>query len=341
MHKIVLTQGTDEWKAWRRDGITATDAVVLFGLNPDMTPLKLWRQKKGLMQEPDLSCNPAVRFGHDNEDVLRKRWEQSRFDFADPACAEWDKNPVFRASFDGLSMKGEPVEFKCPLPDGSTIQDVRENGTESKAFKRYFIQVQHQLLVSEAEKAYLVFMDGDGFIEFEIFRDEGVIASLVARGEEFWRCMVENREPAEDLKSDAYFPREGAEVTEWLQASELWLKSYERIKELEAKIAEEKEYWTRCKTEAEKTLKSLMGDHQKADFGGITASCSVIQGKVDEKKLLKKGVSSDVLEECRKADSVRWAFRPGKSLTPKGMTDKKIEESIENRPQPNLMAWIQ
>jgi predicted phage-related endonuclease len=46
MHKIVLTQGTDEWKAWRRDGITATDAVVLFGLNPDMTPLKLWRQKK-------------------------------------------------------------------------------------------------------------------------------------------------------------------------------------------------------------------------------------------------------------------------------------------------------
>jgi putative phage-type endonuclease len=340
MKTIDLEQGSQAWLDWRRNGITATEAAVILGADKNTTPLMLYRQKKGLLEVPDLSVIPAVRFGKANEPVIRERWQDAHFDIATPCCGEWDVNPVFRASFDGINADGRPVEFKCPTPDGTTLKDVRANGVESEAYRKYYVQVQHQLLVSDADKGFLVFMDGDSFIEFEILRDENMIAEIIDKGQAFWRCMERNTEPESSEDADVYFPREQGEVDEWLQAAELYLNAQDEIKRIEESVNDQKAQWMRVKAEAENSLKRLVGSHRKADFGGITVCRSVIHGKVDEKLLAKKGVSADLIEECRKADTERWLFKGAKSLTPKGLKDEAAEKAIENRSVPESPTWF-
>lgn len=45
MHIINLDQRTDAWKAWRNQGVTATDSTVILGASPYKTP---WRSKMKL-----------------------------------------------------------------------------------------------------------------------------------------------------------------------------------------------------------------------------------------------------------------------------------------------------
>ncbi len=62
--KIVdLTQGDDAWLAWRKGGITATDAAILLDRSPYKTRWRLWAEKSGFAREVDLSLNPLVRRG--------------------------------------------------------------------------------------------------------------------------------------------------------------------------------------------------------------------------------------------------------------------------------------
>lgn len=195
MITVLLDQRTDEWKDWRRKGVTATDSCVLLGCNPYKSPLQLWEEKTGKSAPPDLSGVSAVRFGCENEERVRAMWEKSHGAEARPVCGEYDANPAIRASFDGLTEEGCPVEIKCPVPDGATLRDVKERGRAAAAFALYYVQVQHQLLVSGADKGRLVFLDGDSLIEFEIERDEAMIAKIIEKSEAFLRCLEEDVPP--------------------------------------------------------------------------------------------------------------------------------------------------
>ena len=42
MRVVDLDQRTDEWKRWRKLGVTATDSPVLFGLVPEQNSIELW-----------------------------------------------------------------------------------------------------------------------------------------------------------------------------------------------------------------------------------------------------------------------------------------------------------
>ena len=48
---VKAAQRSPEWFALRKDGITATDAVVIAGLSPYKTRYELWAQKSGLIDE--------------------------------------------------------------------------------------------------------------------------------------------------------------------------------------------------------------------------------------------------------------------------------------------------
>ena len=195
MRVVDLDQRTDEWKQWRKLGVTATDSPVLFGLVPEQNSIELWAEKTGLKEPTDLSDIPAVRWGLEHEDYARSLWELKHGDIASPLCVESDANPIFRASLDGYTTNGEVLEIKCPYPDGITIMVVKIRRENSDAYKRYFIQVQHQLMVSGSLLAHLVFLDEDELIEFEISRDENVINEIKQKGEEFFKAVLEKRPP--------------------------------------------------------------------------------------------------------------------------------------------------
>ena len=100
MRLLDLEQRSEAWLAWRQAGITATESSVILGLNPYMTPWRLWCEKVGRAQPADLSANPLVRFGIEHEDEVRQMFELKHLDVVMPACAEFDEDPIIRASFE-------------------------------------------------------------------------------------------------------------------------------------------------------------------------------------------------------------------------------------------------
>lgn len=112
--KIVdLKQRTPAWHAWRNAGITASEALVLMG-SPYKTPWRLWAEKRGLVLPEDLSGNPHVQRGIGQEPIARRRFEDRHGVLLLPICAESTEESILRASFDGLTDDGYPVELEAP-----------------------------------------------------------------------------------------------------------------------------------------------------------------------------------------------------------------------------------
>ena len=203
MKTVSLDQKSPQWHQWRLKGITATESVVIAGTSPFLTPWRLWMIKAGKMLAPDLSAVPAIRFGVEHEPVARRLFEDCHDTLVLPQCGELDEDPVFRASFDGLTLDGEPVEIKCPQE--GTLLDVRTNGRASHAFGMYYTQVQHQLLVCGAKRGWLVFLDNDHLIEFEIARDDAASKFSLPAGSFGIRFLLGKHRPK--IQSETFLNR--------------------------------------------------------------------------------------------------------------------------------------
>ena len=337
MKLIQCDQRTDEWHRWREQGITATESAVILGLSPHKTPWRLWAEKIHRATPPDLSNVPQVRFGRDNEDKVRELFEKAHQEFVTPACAEMDGEPIFRASFDGLTLDDIPVEIKCP--GANTLDDVLARGTESDAYKLYFVQVQHQMMVAEAPHAFLVFFDGrdpmdERLIEFQIQRDDAFIAKLKEEGRKFWEFVKKKKDPPMDPERDIYFPS-GDDVVLWKQTASDFLTIERNIKELSEKLEELKGVQAKAKQQ----LEQLMGDHCIAEFAGVRVKKTMRQGSVDVDALLKaRGIDPSAKDAFRKKPSISWTFTGTDRLFPEGVnaTEEEIRELEEVEDSPDL-----
>ena len=324
MRFIELEQRTEEWKNWRRSGITATDSPVILGGCPFKTPWRLWAEKVGKVLPPDLSKNPNVRYGVEHEDDARRLFEMRHAVCAMPACGEWSEDPIFRASFDGLTPDFEPVEIKCPSP--SVLEDVRSRGRESDAVKRYAVQLQHQMLVAGAKRGWLVFFDGeaDDLIEFEYERDEAVISRIVGEGRAFHNLVATKKEPPQDPQRDVFVPENDDDRECWMQAARDFLV-------IDAEIRRHQEEIKRLlerREAAQETFKRIMGDHAVAEYGGVAVTKSVVKGRVNAEKLFEAALSRKPTEEelaaCRSPDGERWLYRATGQDVPKDFADEEL-----------------
>lgn len=290
-------------------------------------------EKTGKALEPDLSANPRVRYGIEHEDDARTLFEEKHGVLVMPACGESDDNPILRASFDGLTISGEPVEIKCP--SAAVLEEVKALGRESSAFRHYRTQVQHQMLVSGARRGWLVFYDGaegsdeePSVIDFEIARDDAFIADLKAKCLAFYDSIVKREEPAKDPERDVFVPSE-EDAAEWMAAAEQYLRIQHEIDlrtaEIEALKAQQEA--------SREALKRIMGEHCQADFGGIAVTRSVVKGKVDYLALTeslagRKPTEADT-EKFRGKPSERWLFRATERTLPGGIVDPELEAAAE------------
>lgn len=56
-----------EWISARVSGIGGSDAAAILGKSPFKSNVQLWEEKTGLTKPPDISDNPAVKFGKEAE----------------------------------------------------------------------------------------------------------------------------------------------------------------------------------------------------------------------------------------------------------------------------------
>jgi len=123
--RVTHTQGSADWKAWRRAGVGGSDLVAILGLTPNWPPPlptveDLFRDKvDGIEREGNFAMHRGQRLEPHARDGYSKRHHRA----APPVCVEHDEFAWVRASLDGLANNGAViaaereewvVEIKCP-----------------------------------------------------------------------------------------------------------------------------------------------------------------------------------------------------------------------------------
>lgn len=285
MRKVYFKQGSDEWLAWRRTLLTATDAAMLLGENPWVTPFQGYQRKVGDIPEQEVNSN--MLRGIRDEPIAREMFiKESGINFT-PCCIESDLYKNMGASLDGISDCGKYVlEIKSQYPVAIKAMGIPDY---------HMYQMQHQMMCTDglAEKAYYVsYWDGE-IIWFEVLPNETWMKDYLVKAKEFWkRCMLRDAPP---LTNKDYV--EMSEVPPWNELSEAYRKVDQQIKNLE----KQKEKYKRDLID--------LANKNSCSGGGIKLMKKFIQGRIDYKEACETfAVTEEQLEKFRKNGSESWTI---------------------------------
>lgn len=362
--KIVnISQRGDAWKRWRDEGVTASENATVQGVDPYRTEWQLWSIKKGRIPPPDLDNSPLVLRGRKKEDLARRFYEQ-RNDSPPllPICAEADFNHRLRASLDG--MDGDlaspiPVELKCPHP--TTMRSVVELGKESEAYKLYYYQVQHQIMVTGGQRGFLCFYcdevesmkeyatceytDGNGMTsliwrQFEIERDDELIKAMIAKDEAFIDLLDKDKPPKKDPERDLFVP-EPHDFQQWGSWSGIWLAHQRLIERHQRKMDEAKQR----QKELVEQMVGMMGNFVHAEACGVRITRILTQGTVDYRKIVEEKLKLTDAELDAYRGPSRSSVRAGVVSTPPSPKEERakadmLRSQAESAPkEESVFAW--
>ncbi len=290
------------WLDWRRGGLGGSDAAVLLGLSSFRSPLELWLDKLGKLED---TASEAMEMGSALEPVIADRFEAKTGLTVQDAqeCVEHPGRPWMRATIDG----------RVEEEDGSwSLYEAKATsgwGWKDGVPDHVMVQIQHNLEVTGLPKCWLVVFRGDRLalqIE-EVQRDQEIIDAIVKAEQYFWEHYVvpEVCPPAvgtagemEALK-DLYQESEPEAVDLGDEGATLLIDL--RIAQKAKKEAEQAE------TAAKAKLMSLMG---KAELGSVNGEIAVSWKPVETNRLDQKRLKADHPEivEAYSAISVSRRF---------------------------------
>ena len=281
MKTIELEQGSQEWLSWRKTVITATDCSCILGNNPWTTAYKCWQRKLGLIEEQASSA--AMERGKALEPEARAQFIERYGLNMIPVVVESAEFDFLGASLDGISDDGRALlEIKC---GGTKLHQMALN----QEIPQYYLdQIQHQLLVTGAERCFYYSYDGTNGICIEVLPNPEFKATFMPKAREFWKCVAFNEPPP--LQDSDYKDMSGE--PQWKGFAGEYRKLCEQIKNLED-----------IKDSYRKELLKLSGD-QNCFGGGVRVMKTTMRGRVDYDAIPEiKGID---LDQYRKNSSSTW-----------------------------------
>ena len=172
----------------RRTFIGGSDARIIMG-DDEAALVRLWREKRGDVEQEDLSGNLIVQLGIATED-LNRRWYEANTGQTVTDVQKRVFHPALRwmaATLDGRVQGSDAVfEAKFMLP---------WSFSEETAAEKYMPQLQHNMWVVAARTAVLSVITGGGkWVEITTHADPLYQHLIVTAERKFWRC-VESSEP--------------------------------------------------------------------------------------------------------------------------------------------------
>ncbi len=144
--------------------IGGSDARTILGKDENAL-LRLWQEKRGEIEPEDLSGNLLVQFGGATEE-LNRRWFERETGHSIGAVQRFVRHPKLDwmgATLDGIVPDdGAVFEAKFMLP---------WNFAEDVAADKHMAQLQHNMLVTGARRAYLSILPG--YCRFAFSRTPG------------------------------------------------------------------------------------------------------------------------------------------------------------------------
>ena len=203
MKIVEIDQRSPEWLTWRKGKIGSSSVPSLFDCG-HMTKYEAWLSCLGLYDQP---VNSAMQRGIELEAKARGAFEEYHGGIFNPVCIEHPDHPELIASLDGLSLdKNELVEIKC-----STNKNY-ELALKGEIPHSFYIQIQHQLLVSGLQRGWCWCFNGEQGAAVLVPRDEVFIKELFEKEMEFLDQVRKMEPPA--LSNKDYMEREDKEWTQ-------------------------------------------------------------------------------------------------------------------------------
>lgn len=194
----------EEWLSYRAEGIGASEAGAVLGINPYCTARQLWERKTHRAPRPDLSANAAVNFGIAAEEHIRALWALMHpgWTVEHHALRMYGRGHMY-ATLDGEITDPEGrrgiLEIKTATPHIWREWDGRIPDA-------YYAQLLHQLAVCPAAEfailvGFLRGTNGASWREYTVVRAacEEEIQYLIDQEERFWREHIEADVPPPDI----------------------------------------------------------------------------------------------------------------------------------------------
>ena len=290
----------DDWLRQRKKGIGGSDAGAICGLNPYVSPMKVFLDKttdciddydnEAMRQGRDLEEYVAARFAEETGKKVRK----TNFMYVNK------EHPFMFANVDRMIV-GENAGLECKTASAYSAGQW-ENGNVPA---HYLIQCAHYMAVTGANRWFLaVVILGKAFRYICIERDEKVITDLIRVEERFWNenvipnipPVLDGREASEEyLKGLFNKSTAGKEIV--LSGYDQDLKRHNELDELIDKLGKEKRA-------IEERIKMSMEDAEIAHTDDYLISWKQYeQERLDSKKL--KTENPDIYDNYSRTVSTR------------------------------------
>ena len=212
--KIVKEQilnSREDWLLSRNNSIGGSDASCILGLNNYKTNVDLWKIKKGLAEQEDISDKPYVKYGTEAEKYLRGLFalDFPQYEVLYDENNYWtnSKYPYLHASLDSWLIEKETgrkgiLEIKT----SNIINSAMYKKWDNQIPDAYYIQLLHYFIVTEFDfailKAQLRYDYNDDIYlktkHYKIERAEVLddINYLLEKEQSFIKCLESNTEPS-------------------------------------------------------------------------------------------------------------------------------------------------
>lgn len=208
MVKMIQLESREEWLR-SRTRIGGSDASAVVGLNPYKDNVELWREKTGQVIPEDISDRPYVKYGTNAEGYLRELFAMDfpeyTVEYVENNMFLNEKYPFAHASLDGWLTDQDGRKGVLEIKTTNILQSMQKEKWKDQIPDNYYIQVLHNMLVTEFEfavlKAQLKYEYGENIVlhtrHYVIERSEVEkdIQFLAGKEAEFWKNVTEKRIP--------------------------------------------------------------------------------------------------------------------------------------------------
>lgn len=288
-------QGTDKWLAWRKQGITATEAASIMFPDSHSSPLNVYTDKLGLTTKDQSDPDGYMEWGHLIEDLLVRKFMKMHPTFQHVTQGRLYQDGWAKCSLDAqcYDEEGRPCIIECktgqneakwnPIPD------------------RYYAQVQWQMYVTGIRKAYFsVLIRGHLWFEKCVEYNPVFVEKMKEKCETVWDCILAKRPPATlgifatDKAAIAAMAGETGHTGEPQEVDEDTVTTYAKLKEAAEKASEEFEAF-------KNTLGFKMVDASKLTYKGrVFATWVERKGSISVDKAKLESKFPDVYKQCLK-----------------------------------------
>ncbi len=290
----------EDWLLKRKNGIGGSDAGAICGLNPYISPMKVYLDKTtDGIEDTD---NEAMRQGRDLEEYVAERFaEETGKKVRKTNFMYVNKDHPFMFANVDRMIVGENAGLECKTASAYSASQWESGNVPP----HYIVQCNHYMAVTGASRWYLaVVILGKSFRYICLERDESVISNLIHIEESFWQNNVLQNIPPELDGSEAsekflksLYDKATAGKEMVLSGYDQELKRHDELLELIGRLEKEK------KTIEEK-IKLSMEDAETAYTDQYIISWKQYdQERLDSNKL--KAENPDIYEQFLKKITTR------------------------------------